>query len=156
MFKSYLHWIYSGTVLTPEDAKGSAPSSATQCGVSVSQRFVELISFYVTADRLDDKALRNAIINAIMYIMKVSNSGPDFAPLSKAYQCTPETSTLRKLLLDWYRCCTNASWLKENRKRLPDDFIFDLAYTRKEKCDSSPWADRCTYHEHTEGEPKCT
>lgn len=113
---------------------------------------------YVLADQLEIRTLRNAAIDGIIRLFEKTSMIPTLLTLDVAYLEIPESSTLRRLIRDYFMNRLHSRWLSVIRDQVPFDFIFDLALTAERGFRKPPepkfWL-RCAYHEHDEGEPMC-
>ncbi|KAK5695251.1 hypothetical protein LTR97_008757 [Elasticomyces elasticus] len=153
-FRSYLQWLYSRDVVVL-----TAAELATD--VKDESLVSRLVKLYLLADVLADTLLRNRIIDEIQLSLGKNNTCLGIGHINWAYESTPATSTLRKLIVDdhvrnssWY-----ASWLETARPSLPADFFADLAIGIAKTNWKQPIrprdAGRCTYHEHDDEFPSC-
>lgn len=155
VFKSHVHWAYTGLVVTAWDSQPQPKGQFNH------RQFAEL---YAIADVLGDMRLRNAVIDRIVRDGKTAHVTPGLDTIQIAYTRTPEGSTLRKLALDWWRggCHTNnfKEHFKEHSASFPKEFLADFVKVvmegNGEKARAVVIKDRCEYHEHNDDVPTCS
>ena len=154
VFKSYTHWAYTGNVVVKEDDDNVDLESK---GDDIKKNLVRL---YVAADLLGDQRLRNAVIDRFIQVQDEDSGYPGCAIINAAYGRTSETSTLRKLFVDYWLNFAHNDWFKENGKGFTKDFLFELVHGRmlnnNAKTAMPSTKNKCKYHEHNEDVPKCT
>lgn len=161
-FETYMHWVYAGIVrpIAQEAFESALADDNNDCIPQCWLTLVgELAELYTIADRLDDRGLRNAIIDSILNDSDRSQLGPTVSAIQIAYSATAAGSMLRKLMVDYLLRSPDEhrkSWLEATRESLPDDFIFDIALSAGAEPESPSLGSRCEYHEHEEGTPGCT
>lgn len=150
-FKSYMHWVYSDTVVVNEDSKPPPKSQST---------FIELAKLYAVGDVLGDMCLRNAVIDRMIVEGQSPNLFPGLDTVNIAYHQTPEGSTLRKLILDWCIASPFPIYFKEYARRFSVEFLIDFVQNKMEskgeKGSEITIKDKCRYHEHKEGVTRCS
>ncbi|KAK3060966.1 hypothetical protein LTS18_007318 [Coniosporium uncinatum] len=119
----------------------------------------------ILGDKFQDHRFQNAIVDALI------DSVTEFkvCPTGQArdvYDSLPEGSLYRKILVDFYVWVHNKSWYVDTGdcETGPREFFFDIAKASIEAGSAAyagdavyPWVkDRCQYHIHPEGSPKCT
>lgn len=154
LFAVYLQWAYTGeiVVLDPEAAAKDDKGSRT---------YYELTRLYILADMLDDKLLRNTIIDHCFAVHREKRFKPATDTTTLTYQGLPESSTLRRLILVFYHEHTSPEWLTAASKKVPRAFLAELlikAARGDSKCGSIERLERrkCEYHEHDEALPACS
>jgi hypothetical protein len=156
IFSLILQWFYTGQVFF-SDGKDVFPPN-----LDPATTFDNAIEMFLFADQYDTRSLRLAIFDKIAPIMigKVSISHPGITIVFQSIQNFPETSGLRKLLVD--RLLYN--WMPRSQievikavKSLPEDVVARLIYEDRGNGGSRPrggkstrpWElDVCQYHEH--------
>lgn len=150
VFKSYIHWIYSGTVVIKEDDE---PPANGIWG------YLSLCRLYVAGDALGDMALRNAVMDRLFAGRIRKRNFPGVDPAEIAYTQTPEGSNLRNFLIDVFAIGTFPKWIKERGDKLPVQFLVDIIHARMtnkyEKSAKLADFDKCRYHEHNDELPAC-
>lgn len=120
------------------------------------ERFCLLAELYALADIiLDDKSLRNAVVDAVLDLEGKTGHQPSFEAIQYAYDHSSGTNPLCRLLLDNALAATHPDWLRSVWNELPDIYLQALVYGwAKASFDktityqSSAERPRCQYHEH--------
>jgi len=157
LFAIYVQWLYSGAIVLLDS------SALEQDPIGSAQRQL-LIGLYVLGDKLRDTALRNMAIDC--YIINLEQQGlmPGSASIDRIWNCTPENSKLRKLVLDfalWMSDEKLVQQLEAMRKTYSLAFLADIAIAlakagrTRSKTLSPHKSPACTYHDHDEVEPSC-
>lgn len=150
IFAIYSHWIYSSEVDVPDvDKPGTAGSVARR----------QLAALYILADHLDDKSLRNAVVDEYLTSSRDASSGPGPNTVKLVWSETPDNCKFRNLVLDFFVTRhDNGIWLERDRDNLPAAFYCDLAlaFARAGEKTKPTQAAKCTYHEHDEENPSCS
>jgi len=164
-FGMYVDWLYSGKIFCEEKDDEHLPGTevVNSCGLT------RLTHLYLLGDKLQDRKLRNAIVDAMIKRVVATNRFPT-GEACKLYAGTTTSSIMRRLLVDFYVWVGQPDWLEEEsepgaRGDITDaskQFFIDIAmglmkHDRfgKDKVAIRPWIKgRCQYHEH-EGEPRC-
>lgn len=148
-FEAYIQWVYSGVIVVEENEQ----NRKSKTGIT------NLVMLYAAGDMLGDVRLRNAVIDRIILNCEQANIAPGSRSVTIAYDSTPEGSTLRKLIVDWYLSQHNALWFKNNSQFFPRDFLVDLVYGRMANNNQQTACpidgSTCKYHEHDQDEPSC-
>ncbi|KAK4501393.1 hypothetical protein PRZ48_007202 [Zasmidium cellare] len=124
--------------------------------LSEDKLFELLTNLYILADVLDDKPLRNAIMD---HILLSPTHLPDASTITLAFANLPETSSLCRYLIDEALSgTTHPEWLKENINELPTGYVDALLFGwakgafEKGAVREHPGVivkvAPCTYHEH--------
>ncbi|CZT21437.1 uncharacterized protein RCC_07300 [Ramularia collo-cygni] len=150
VFQSYAVYVYTGEIDICAEPLDEASDPEAR------QTFYQLAELYSLADvTLDDKALRNAVIEAIVNLEEKSGYQPSFAAIKHAYENSSGTTPLCRLLLDNALAGTHPDWLRVVWNELPEEFITSLMYGwAQASCDkavsykSSTEVSKCRYHEH--------
>lgn len=152
-FQLYAAYVYTGEIdICAEPLNYDADLEA---------RFLQLAELYTLGDVvLDDKALRNAVIDAILDLEDRTCCEPDLDIIKHAYDNSSGKTTLCHLLLDNALACTPPGWLKGLWCKLPEAFVQALACGwAQQSCNkeiihrSSMDRPRCDYHEHDDEVP---
>ncbi|OAF99708.1 uncharacterized protein CC84DRAFT_1169223 [Paraphaeosphaeria sporulosa] len=114
LFKTYVHWLHSGTIPRPDD------------NVPDYKDFVFLSKLYVLGEYLMDVIFKNAIIEAIIAISIKEKYCPIGEAVRIIYEGTSAGSPARRLMTDF--CASNAnddpSWTDEFQN-CPHEFLVD-------------------------------
>lgn len=90
-------------------------------------RYKSLISLYLLADKLQDMATVNTVMNKIQNLNTTIRVHPGRGAISIAYQSTMEGSALRKLLRDlWFYETGPACRKRLSEGGFPNDFLHDM------------------------------
>lgn len=125
----------------------------------VNKRYGPLFKLAILADKVDDKRLRNAVVDKVLGAKCAVNVVPAPSDCKVVYETLPPCSELRRLIIDFFTHCDVKK--EAYQKHLyPADFFFDVvvAIQRRGVLGNPPqtkYADRCDYHEHDEELPKC-
>lgn len=154
-WSTYVHWIYSGQVVTLDQDQ----IKTDQNGRTRREKLIEL---YFLADILDDKALRNQIIDEYIAVVAWTHFW-SAGNIPHLLQNVPESSKFAQLILHYALRSPQSTigWLKENYDQLPKSFHYQIASEALKI--GSDWksftapdqAPKCTYHEHDETLPPC-
>ena len=124
-----------------------------------------LIKLYLLADKLQDLATANMVIDELMDFVAKAAQIPRYAPTSLAYNSTAGNNPLRALLRDYwvYQMPTDgADLLKANN--FPKDFLRDVAAefmllrlgkATTQDCKRDKCSEKCLYHQHDDEHPQC-
>ena len=165
-FSVYLQWLYTGTIVISDEhlddmntGKDLSNKDRTQLAADY---FGALFQLVILADRLGDLALSNATLDAILRTNQQLGYGPTVDNVRLAYEALPESSSLRRLVVDYYSYIVDPSFMTQNGKEFPGEFIFDVmlrlkkdAATGKRLASKYPGT-RCRYHQHNDKVPKCS
>ncbi|KAF2431766.1 hypothetical protein EJ08DRAFT_175572 [Tothia fuscella] len=123
-----------------------------------------LLDLYILGDYIKDHNFCNAIIDATIEKTITDKGHPTALPAAGFVTLSPD-STLQKLLVDFYVWAGKMEWYcgsESNVQSAPKNLwlLVALRFTEKakdaKKMKKFPWIeDRCQYHEHKAGEPKC-
>lgn len=156
LFEIYMQWLYEGASSLPhfEGKKGQTVPKG---------RFELFYGLYELGTFIQDRWLRNAIIDEFIDHVCLSNKYPIHLPVTACEQL-PMSSMLCRLLIDFYAYgCTEDWFTSEKARTAPKEFWIEVGRTsagllhhRIDARKNRPWiVDRCRYHEHIEGEAKC-
>jgi len=157
VFAIYVQWIYSGAIVLLD-------TPALETDVLGSEQRKLLLGLYILADKLRDAALRNRTIDAYITSLHKAERSPGVRAIKRVWDNTPESSQLRKLLLNYALHTSGeclASELQTNRESLPPAYMTDVAIAfAKADWDKSKlvWPHKspaCTYHDHDLDDPPC-
>ncbi|KAK3703248.1 hypothetical protein LTR37_014588 [Vermiconidia calcicola] len=154
-FEAYIQWMYSHEIVINE-CESVEEASKTR------KQYSELIELYVVGDRLENTNLRNEVMTALVQLQEQSDPNPGCKNVSRVYKETPESSPLRRFVLDsWLDADPDEAipYMKYMRLKFPTEFIFDMAlelFQGKTRPAVRP-VDRpkCFYHEHNDETPAC-
>ncbi|KAL2069722.1 hypothetical protein VTL71DRAFT_14401 [Oculimacula yallundae] len=107
VFELFNTWLYTQSLWNGEDDEESWPS------------FEHLIELYVFADMARVPQLMNYVIDTLVAISDLSECLPDDDVLSFGWEKTPESSPLRRLIVDWIMFETNADFFEGQIENLP-------------------------------------
>lgn len=150
-FAYYIQWLYS-------DHFDKEPKA-------VSWR--QMLRLNVLGSFLQDRCFRNATVDALIENTRSSRSFPGILA-APAFEQLPESSPLRKLLVDFWVYQSSLSWFTDSlvidydsdTNVAPVEFWIEVTkglLARSSLDSQRPWdTDRCRYHEHPEGEQRCT
>jgi hypothetical protein len=120
--RTYVNLVYTHTI-------ASRDNGGELTGLSLTQELFFLGQLYVLCERLLDVSAKNAIIAAIIAVTgEPTNNGwvaPPTVMIKHVYEGTPESSPLRRLLVDMYLCLDTAD-LSDKTARLPHEFLCDF------------------------------
>ncbi len=153
VFERFKIWLYTGRLLEDED-------SIDDLG------YHELFDLYIFAEKRVIPRLQNACIDLLLTKESLSDLGPTNMGVAKVWDNTPDSSPMRKLILDWFVHRGNMSnYLQtdEDVETHSKDFLASLVrayYTTNMdgllEEDWDPWENRCgRYHTHHDGNPVC-
>lgn len=117
-FAVYAHWLIWKKLAVKLDKSKTGKNGRTE--------FQQLAYAYVLGDKLQDTRFRNDIINAFVAKRENEKLLPGSATIDYVYMNTPESSKLRKFLVDvWFRFGSNNAEIKS----LSHAFLTDLVST---------------------------
>ena len=119
-FTVYVQWAYTGVIVVVDPTIEASDESGAH-------RYAAITKLNILADQLSNTTLRNESSDYFKHVLKSSTNMPAADVISMIYTKLPETSKLRKLVVDWYIWAGNTEWLKSNSHLLPSDFVLDLA-----------------------------
>ncbi|TID27986.1 hypothetical protein E6O75_ATG00753 [Venturia nashicola] len=152
-FASYTQWLYNNAVVPVGE---------------IGEKYRAILHQYIFGNYIQDRGYSNAVIDAFICLTDKTNFYP-IALTQQAWVSLPESCPLLTLLVDfwvnishadWYRN-EDGSWESGDVTQGPIEFwrrvALDLVNNPKgTKPGSYPWEiNRCQYHEHKDGEPKC-
>ena len=95
-----MHWLYCR----------SLGLTKAVCSKTANEHYWQLARLNTLADKFDVGLLKNSIIDEL-FAMQMTNVRPPQSPvIGYIYENTPETSSLRKLLVGWYAWHINFDW----------------------------------------------
>lgn len=128
-FELFVQWLYTQQYeITTEKKQGIA-------------RMLEPVRLYVLAEKYDIVKLKNKICRKLYEGRTVHGFGPCKNTVECAYDNLPQSSPMRRMLVDWYTWHVTCRWFEyeENQKWLPrvPEFAADLAVALSKKSRSS-------------------
>lgn len=151
--EAYIQWVYSGDIVVEDNEEIATDDGPLFNGLS------NLARLYVAGDVLGDTRIRNAVIDNIIKTHADTQVAPGCQSVAVAWNFTPEDSTLRKLIIDFYLYASFDTWFKEVSAQFPRSFLVDLVCGRMANNNAAPTlpssANKCKYHEHDEFVPQC-
>lgn len=148
-FALYVQWLYRDRIFSSQDM-GDAGGNREEIDL--------LIEAFVLSEKLQDQNFKDAVIDTLAHAVDTPDGQdtrwyPRSAAVDRAYRGTPESSPLRKLLVDmhffhgradWLDGATNADFLKDLAKEFLEDregFVTKTDRTRAQLAG-------CSYHSH--------
>lgn len=161
-FQDYLHWLYTSELFGTEGVEAEIGTPRPENGQERRDLSHQFYGIYerlaVLADQFGDQVFENAVVDKIIEAKQVFKVSPASRIVREVYAALPESSSLRKLLVDSYRDSVTLDYIQTQKQTLPQDFIFDLmlsfAQDRKETKRVTR-GNRCNYHVHNDKIPKC-
>ncbi|KAK4894769.1 hypothetical protein LTR27_007157 [Elasticomyces elasticus] len=150
-FKVYLRWVYNDTLnmaLMEEPPVYVVPPS-----------FLNLTKAWLLSTYLQDDALCNKLIDRMLEKYQASRSGAvSRSTLEYVFEHTPAESHIARLFLDALAASSNSEGFATDGKDLPSPILFDMArrFAGGEQKRLPTFKDRCNYHIHAEGQPRCS
>lgn len=139
-FELLLQWLYMGRV---GDPKATKPLS-----------WHESAYLYVIAEKLQISELKNAVVDS--WITKSAETCEiPIGVVAYVYCNTPDSSHLRRLLVDMVACAGSTNSLCKRKDDLPHEFLLDLSMALIELRHDNARAEalykhnRSLYHEHS-------
>ncbi|KAK4501030.1 hypothetical protein PRZ48_006836 [Zasmidium cellare] len=165
-FETYLQLLYTGEVVTTDDAPPQVPDDVTEDEASRASRFrfyAAIIDVYLLADMLLDSRSKNKVMDYLIDTTSVVPQFPGMAIIDLAYSRTLPSSKLRRLLVDRavFIAEANVGYWTDNLTKVPSQFPIDLsmAFMKLAAGRRRPFnpkhLPRCTYHDHDDANPKC-
>lgn len=111
-FQPFMQWLYTGH---PYDVDKT-----------VDLRCSMLADLYILGDKLEAPKFRNLIIDQLIERIVKHNRHP-VGIISIVYEHTPESSPLRRLMVDLYIWGGKPSWFTRQTETLTKDFLLDVA-----------------------------
>lgn len=150
VFQRYAAYVYTGEIDLRAEQLDEANDPESR------HLFHQLAELYALADvTLDDKALRNTVIDAILDLEGRTGYQPAFSTIQHAYDNSPGTTSLCRLLLDNALAGTDPDWLHFVWDELPETYLRALMHgwalassDRTVTYLRSAQRPRCEYHEH--------
>ena len=181
-FILYVAWLYTKTLYTGEnDEESTMPNPSEQDKGEVSNlvvannsegedtsthniEFSRLLQCVLLANTIEDNVFHNAVVDCIIdRAVELSKTPTGYA--SDFFTKLPQASPARRLIVDFWVYAGDPSWYARSEALQaadvnagPREFwaAVALGFTKKGTNSEIPWLeDRCQYHIHPEGEPKC-
>jgi hypothetical protein len=148
-FALYVQWLYRGRIFSARDMSDTGGNQ---------EEIDLLVEAFVLGEKLQDRDFKDAIIDSLIHAVDTPDEQdtrwyPRSTTIDRAYRGTPESSPLRKLLVnmlffhghaDWLDGATNTDFLRDLAKEfLQDrgDFVTRTDRTRSQLAG-------CSYHSH--------
>lgn len=129
-FQKYLGWVYSGEL----DLSNFEPTSISSStfsdygyGIVMSHDFhtvAKYIELYLLGDKLDDIDLRNKTMRTLVLD---ASTIPHWTTTHRVWSNTPETSSLRRMIVDREIARTGRKFLASNLTKYPTEFVEQVA-----------------------------
>lgn len=132
MFATYLRWVYTNAI-AEVDGTPYLDTDREAHGQDVWRTYIDL---WALADRLGDYTLKNRVTDEIVVLSDRQQVLPSMSNIHQAYNSTPANSSVRRLFVDFYICCTSAEVAQEGKGKLPREFLEDIAVAVIGKGDS--------------------
>jgi hypothetical protein len=133
IFAIYLNIVYTGQLVTMRKTKEELASlEAKAFGVELQREYEDVFCLYVLAEKLQDKAVKNAALVAAINISETTHSAkdwrvPELEIVNQVYQSTPEGSSGRRLVIDLYGMLPLVHLMRDFRRAtLHEDAFNDL------------------------------
>lgn len=158
IFQIYAGYVYTGEIELPTISTEDQPPEEVKR--SSQHRFEFLIKLYVLANLLEDKALRNTVMDKLQDTRDELHSCPGTNCIEMAYSGTHDTSSLCRWLRAEFLSGTDPKWLETAWPQLPAAFITALMLGWAQ----SSWDEstvntrpahmpKCIFHEHDDEVP---
>lgn len=122
VFQSYLSWVYSTSLNTVEPTNDDIDEITNEKDRAVA-RYVEL---YLLGDALDDVHLRNRVMKTLVLD---TTTVPCLQTVHRVWEHTPDSSLIRKMILDRAISRTKRAYLVDNLTQHPETFVQQVALT---------------------------
>lgn len=133
--------------------------------VDPARPWTQSLRLNVMGSFLQDRCFRNATIDTFI-VNNQTKGGFPVTLAAPAFEQLPKSSPFRKLLIDFWIFGRSPDWFtfserpEDDTKVAPAEFWVEVAkgfLLHPSPADKTPWkTDRCQYHEHLEGEGRCT
>ena len=90
-FDHFIQWLYSRQYEIPGDGTGSGG-------------FMKPLRLFVLAEKFDISKLKNLLMTKMFAAAKQNSIGLKLSEVAYAYEHTPPSSIIRRLLADWFAC----------------------------------------------------
>ena len=157
VFELYVFWTYTGQI----DMNILPEPEPTASGRYIAPSYLHLGKVWAMGNYFGDIELRDRIINIIIIRANEVTRAISVDTLQKTWSKTPPGSTIRRLYVAIMVCHASTSELEKYADQWPIE-VFEEATRRyfandpREEAAVPKWADRCSYHEHEAGDPKCS
>jgi hypothetical protein len=120
VFALYIQWVYRGRIFCRQDM-GDTGGNREEIDL--------LIEAFVLGEKLQDQEFRDALVDCLIHAVDTPDGQdkrwyPTPSAVDRAYRGTPDSSPLRRLLVDMYFFHGRREWLDEATNA---DFLRDLA-----------------------------
>ncbi|KAK4609454.1 hypothetical protein CLAFUR4_14529, partial [Fulvia fulva] len=156
LFELYVNWVYTGQV----DASILSQPQAQPDNNDKRPTYLQLGKVWALGYYLQDTKLRNKIVDMVITMVNKTPGIISAPVLRLVWRGVPEGSTLRRLYTQIEVCHASSSDFKNNIDAWPVEVLEEatMRFCAREVQDAASvpkWWDRCTYHEHEVGDPKC-
>jgi len=170
VFSNYLRLVYTGEIFQPEQLGEDGWAEATE--TAFNSDLSELIKLYELADKLEDLTSVNLIMDE--FLASYQEAWRMFIPsvTTQIYQHTPSNSPLRTVVRDVILFHTNPTFYEDDGgcKQYPVELLLDVLredakIKDRNRSNQKTIAelydvkisdfDKCHYHQHHDGHPKC-
>jgi len=151
-FERFNVWLYTGDLLQNEES-------------IVDVEYLQLFDLYIFAEKRIIPRLQNACIDLVLTKANVADLGPTNMDVARIWDNTPNSSPMRKLILDWFVLRGDMSAYFETDQDVEThskDFLASVIrayYTaRQDGLLQEKWNSRkdpCRYHTHHDGNTNC-
>ena len=123
--------------------------------------WASLLKLAVLADQINDAEFSNSIVDWMILADEKLLMLPNMW-IRSIYSDLPDSSPERRLVVDDYMTSAKEGLFQEQKDNLPKDFLIDVlgAYQKvdvqNEEVEDVSWRNRCNYHIHADGTPRCT
>lgn len=163
IFMIYVGWLYTGNAeVYDEDEHQDLPKASETVRSDVFDiGFDNIVDSYILGDFLDDESFCNALIDNLMLLSLFTKTLPDRASIGKYWAQLPQGSGIRRLLVDLEVSYGETDCLSSDNRHWPYDYLIELvkAYGTDRGTDGKARQpeerEKCYYHRHSEGSPKC-
>ncbi|EME42980.1 hypothetical protein DOTSEDRAFT_24976 [Dothistroma septosporum NZE10] len=159
-FQAYVSYVYSGQI---SDHATTADSSSPESSEAehARRRFMLLGDLFVLGDHIEDKGLRNSVIDVLLDTSGKTGSAYTRTLIERAFEETQENSALCRYVVDSALAYMSQEWLETNYDFLPALFLKRVMLGwANSTVDKGPKhklpldMPTCTYHEHDEEMPR--
>ncbi|KAK4495741.1 hypothetical protein PRZ48_013009 [Zasmidium cellare] len=137
----YLHWLYSGGNLVPDNTKDDYRA-----------QYSWLVKAYILGDKIQDDAFCDSVLLELAGAMDKIRGGngsrhyPDGDVLHLVYTRTPQDSALRKMIVDIYAARARPQMFEKGLDNLPPEFLKEILVEisgRRPQLPFEPMKERC-------------
>ena len=149
-FKVYIHWLYSATLDTTLmiEPINSAPPA-----------YLNLTKLWVLGNFVSDHVFTNSVIDRLLLkLALLPGHAVSGQTLQYIWEHTPQNCGIQRLFIEATAARTAENHIETWKNEILREILLDLSkrYASGRTTKKSPtFADRCKYHTHENGEPKC-